>query len=203
MGGLTLGVFGGTFDPVHLGHLLVAEEAREQLGLERLLLLPARDPWLRGREATPAHHRLAMLRLAVADYPAFEVCTLEMERSGPSYTTDTLEELHHLHGPDVQVFFLIGWDALRELPRWHEPARVLSLCTLVALTRPAADEPWAELETALPGAGAHIQRLEVPLIEISGTTVRQRVAQGRSIRYWVPEPVRQYILANGLYRPSV
>ena len=186
---MRLGVLGGTFDPVHIGHLVLGEAAREQLSLDSVLFVPAGMQWRKsGREIAPADHRVAMVELAVADNPAFEVSTVEVERPGPSYTADTLEELAET--PDAQLFLILGKDAYGDLPNWVRPERIRELATLAVAARNG------EGVTVEPPA----VRLEMPEIGISATAIRERVAAGRSIRYMVPAAVEAYIRKHGLYR---
>lgn len=197
-----IGVFGGTFDPIHLGHLIVAETAREAARLDRVIFVPAGEPWHRG--GSPAggpEARLAMTRLATADNPHFEVSTVDLDRSGPTYTVDTLRILQD-ENPGSRLVFLLGADALAQIGIWHEPARIPELAEVVALSRP--DSPAigiASLEKVIPGAVEKIQHLEVPLIGISATEIRRRIREGLSIHYLVTPPVETYIHEQGLYRP--
>lgn len=189
-----VGLLGGTFDPPHLGHLVAAEEARVELGLDEVRLLVAGDPWMKEGES-PAEHRVAMTRIAVGDDADLVVDVREVERGTATYTADTLAELT-AEEPRTGWFFLAGVDALRELPRWHRAEEALALATFVALTRPGYTldrdhELLADLEV-----------LEMPLIGISSTELRARVAAGRAIRYLVPEGVHRYIVEHGLYRPG-
>lgn len=196
-----IALFGGTFDPIHLGHLIAAEEAYQQLGVDTVIFVPTGQPWLKQERAiTPAHHRLAMLQLATARYAEFEVSDLEVRRPGPTYTVDTLEEVHRLWGPELHCFFILGWDALRDLPRWKEPHRLLQLCTLAVLPRPDGAPAWTELEAALPGLSQRVHHLSMPMVGISSSDIRRRVAEGRSIRFLVPEAVEGYIREHRLYR---
>ena len=199
---MRFGVLGGTFDPIHLGHLLIAQEAQAQLELELVLFIPVGEPWMKeGRPISAAHHRLAMTRLAIADHPGFRVSAMEVARPGPSYTVETLTELNQGDGAGHDLYFLLGSDALQELPRWREPDRVRELCTLVLFGRPG--HPDAALPPLGGGLGREQERLcrlAGPGVEISGTEIRRRVAQGLSIRYQVPQPVEAYIAAHGLYR---
>ena len=199
---LKLGVLGGTFDPIHLGHLLIAEEARERLGLDQVLFIPTGQPYLRpGSPVASAAHRLAMTRLGVADNPAFDVSAVEVDRPGPTYTLDTLEALTQERGEGLQLFFVLGVDSARTLPRWHEPAQVLALCTPVVVLRPGAGE-WdpQELDAVSPGVSQRAVHLQGPQLGISGTELRRRIACGASVRYWVPRPVEEYIAQHKLYR---
>ena len=199
---LKLGVLGGTFDPIHLGHLLIAEEARERLGLDQVLFIPTGQPYLRpGSPVASASHRLAMTRLGVADNPAFDVSAVEVDRPGPTYTLDTLEALTLERGEGLQLFFVLGVDSARTMPRWHEPAQVLALCTPVVVVRPGAGE-WdpQELDALSPGVSRRAVHLQGPQLGISGTALRRRIACGASVRYWVPRPVEEYIAQHKLYR---
>ena len=197
-----LGVMGGTFDPIHLGHLLIAEEARERLGLDLVLFIPTGQPYLRpGSPAASAAHRLAMTRLGVADNPGFDVSAMEVERPGPTYTLDTLQALARERGEGLELFFVLGVDSARTLPRWHEPAQVLARCTPVVVVRPGAGA-WdpRELDALSPGVSRRAAHLTGPQLGISGTELRRRVACGESIRYWVPRPVEEYIAEHKLYQ---
>ena len=199
---MRLGILGGTFDPIHMGHLLIAQEALAQLELEQVLFIPAGEPWMKeGRPISPARHRLAMTRLASADHPGFRVSAMEVQRPGPSYTVETLRELRRRGGAGHDLYLLVGTDAHLELPRWWEPDRVPELCTVVVFSRPGqhdADLPPPDGESR-PGQGPPF-RLKGPQVEISGAEIRRRVAQGLPVRYQVPQPVEAYIAAHGLYR---
>ena len=198
---MDIGVLGGTFDPVHMGHLIAAEEARVKLRLSRVIFLPAGQPWLKPeREITPAEHRLAMLRLATASNPHFVISTLELDRPGPSYTVDSIPRITAECPPETNILFIVGLDKLAELPRWKEPQRLLELCWLVAATRPGYTSlNPKKLEAAIPGASRRIRLLDIPLIGISSSDIRERVARGLPIRYLVPPGVAEYIEEHGLY----
>ena len=200
---MKLGLLGGTFDPVHLGHLVLAETAREQLTLDRVLFVPAGRPWRKAaRRITLADHRLAMLRLAIEDNPAFLVETVEMETPGPSYTAETLEWLH-AREPGGSVWFIIGEDALADMPHWHRPERILALASLAVARRPQTGRPAGRGESApAPGglSDARLVWLDMPLLGISASAVRERVRRGVSVRYLVPDAVERYIREQGLYR---
>jgi nicotinate-nucleotide adenylyltransferase len=190
---MRVGVFGGTFDPVHLGHLILAEQCREQARLDRVLfVLAPRPPHKQDKAITPYHHRRTMLELAIAGYPAFQVSDLERDRTGPSYTIDTLRELKRQQ-PGDEFFLLVGSDSLRDLPTWREPAQIAELAALLVAERP---------EFPLPGdAGPfHLKLVAMPLIQISSTELRQRVSTGHSIRYLTPRAVECYIETHRLYR---
>ena len=203
-----LAMFGGTFDPIHVAHLAVAEAARDALGLVAVRFIPAGEPpHKRGRWITPAHHRLAMVRLAIADNPGFEVSTIELEREGPSYTVDTLEALRAERlaaGHDPRLALLISSEAFAELPTWHQPARIAELATIVVAPRDgyadATDAARAELERAIPGAPIRVVVLDGPRMRLSASELRARAAAGRSVRYLVPDAVAAYIGDHALYR---
>jgi nicotinate-nucleotide adenylyltransferase len=198
---MNIGVLGGTFDPVHLGHLIIAEEVAVQLKLEKVLFVPSGHPWLKEeRVITPAEHRVGMLRLALASNPRFEISLVDVERDGPSYTVDTLADLKRQLGKSALFFFILGWDSLRDLPLWREPACIIEQCRLVAVGRPGLAKPgMSKLEAALPGISQRVILLPKPLIGISSSEIRQRVSRGLSIKYLVPEAVEGYIRDKGLY----
>ncbi len=199
---MKIGVLGGTFDPVHLGHLIIAEEVREQLKLDKMLFVPSGRPWLKEeRFITPAEHRISMLRLALNSDPCFEISLVDVEREGPSYTVDTLTDLRCQFGDSASFFLVMGWDSLRDMHLWKEPARIIQMCQLVAVGRPGCTKPvLSRLEVALPGISQRVIMLPKPLIGISSTDIRRRVGQGLSIKYLVPEAVETYIKDNGLYQ---
>ena len=192
---MRLGILGGTFDPVHLGHLILAQYALEQLRLDRVVFLPAGSPWRKAtREVAPAEHRLAMTRLAIEDNPAFHLDVSEIERVGPTYTAETLETLRATLSGEAQLFFLLGADALADMPHWHEPERIVAAATLAVAPRagtPFDLPPWA--------VGRSVE-VAMPYVGISSTEIRDRVRAGLSIRYLVPATVAAYIAAQGLYR---
>ena len=200
---MNIGVLGGTFDPIHMGHLIIAEEVRARLDLTEVLFVPAGQPWLKLNNAnaiSPAEHRVAMVRLAVADEPAFKLSTMEIDRPGPSYTVDTMAELSSQIGADDKLFFILGWDNLNQLPRWHQPSRLVKLCRLVPLRRVGFASPDLDfLEAAIPGLAKSLVMLDTPQIEISASEIRARVARGLPIHKLVPEPVERYIIERKLY----
>lgn len=182
-----IGILGGTFDPIHIGHLILGETGREQLSLDRVLFMPAGLQWRKAaREIASAEHRLAMVRLAIAGNPAFEASTIEVDRAGPSYTADTLEELHSRE-PEAELFFIVGRDALEDIPNWVRPERIRELATLAVAARDG------------DAAGEGAVHLRMPVIGINATDIRQRVAAGQSICYRVPPAVEAYIRDNRLY----
>jgi len=200
---MNIGVLGGTFDPIHMGHLIIAEEVRARLGLAEVLLVPAGQPWLKLNNAnaiSSPEHRVEMVRLAIADEPAFKLSTMEIDRPGPSYTVDTIAELRNQIGADDKLFFILGWDNLNQLPRWHQAARLVRLCRLVPLRRVGVASPDLDsLEAAIPGLAKSLMMLDTPQIEISASEIRARVARGLSIHQLVPEAVERYIIEHGLY----
>ena len=194
-----IGILGGTFDPVHYGHLAIAEEARVTLTLDRVILIPAaRQPFKRHVLTAEAQHRLAMVQLACAGNAAFEPSALEIERAGVSYTATTLETLHQTLGGEL--YFILGADALADLPRWDNVNRILQLACIVAFGRPQAATSLETLYSALPDLAQKLIMLEGPRMELSSTMLRERVATGRPIRYMVPDTVAEYVSTHGLYR---
>ena len=198
---MKIGVFGGTFDPVHVGHLIGAERSREVLGLDQVLFIPAGQPYFKAdRRITEAPHRLAMVELAVESNPGFAASDMEISRPGPTYTVDTLEELSNQLGPETELFVILGVDSLRELERWHQPRRILDMSRLVALPRPDMADPDARMLDAIsPGSSSRVEVMDGPLIDVSASDIRYRVSQGLSIRYLVPEAVEAHIHEHGLY----
>lgn len=198
---MKIGVLGGTFDPVHRGHLTVAEEARASLSLDEILLVPAGQPQLKPAQSiTPAEHRLQMLRLAIADRPHFKVSTVEIERPGPSYTVDTIDELRRQYGSQDEIFFILGWDRLPQLAEWREPARLIKMCYLVAVPRPGFHRPDLDaLENSIPGITERVVLLDKPLINISASAIRELAWRGLSLRHLVPESVAEYIIKHKIY----
>jgi nicotinate-nucleotide adenylyltransferase len=196
---MRLGLFGGTFDPIHLGHLIVAEQCREACGLDRVWFVVAGAPPHKLGERTAVAHRLEMARIAVAGHPAFEVSEIETSRPGPHYSVETLEAVH-VARPGDDLFFLIGADSLADLPHWRQPERIARLATLVVVNRPgidpAATAAWPDLG---PDARPMLS-VTIPPIGIASHDLRRRLAEGRSIRYLVPRGVEAYVEAQGLYR---
>jgi len=199
---LKLGFFGGTFDPVHVGHLIVAEEARASLNLDEVLFVPTGEPWLKAREKVgESRHRMALVELAIADNPGFRASDMEIKRPGPTYTVDTLIELRDEIGPNVELYVILGIDAINDLGRWHLPEQIFGLCTMVAAPRPGSESLDSRaLDSVAEGMSGKVLMLDAPLIGISGRDIRRRVSKGKSIRYSVPDSVAAYIRAQGLYR---
>jgi nicotinate-nucleotide adenylyltransferase len=198
---MRLGVFGGTFDPIHLGHLILAEQCREACALERLWFVVAGTPPHKKGERTPVEHRLEMARIAIAGHPSFEVSEIEAKRPGPHYSVETLAEIRNAR-PDDDLFFIIGADSLIDLPIWREPAEIARLATIVVVNRPGIDVNPVD-PGALPDFGPGTNPLlsvTIPPIGIASSDLRKRLGEGRSIRYQVPRGVQAYLEAQGLYR---
>ena len=197
---MTTGIIGGTFDPIHTGHLIAAEQARTRLGLTEVLFVPAGQPWFKANNGiTAANHRVEMVRLAISSNPSFKLCTVEIRRTGPSYTIDTMAELCDRQGID-NPYFIIGGDSLKGFPLWKEPVKLLQMCRLVVVSRLGSLQiDLSSLESAVPGLVDNITLLEMPIIDISSSDIRSRITQGESIRYLVPAEVQQYITENRLY----
>ena len=196
------GILGGTFDPVHIGHMAVADVVKDELGLAEVVFMPAGKPWLKADVSVlSAGHRLNMVRLAIAGEPYFKASTMEIERVGPTYSVDTMAEMRREIEDDGELFFIIGWDNLVELPRWHQPERLIPLCRLVAVPRVGFPVPnLASIEASIPGISQRVIMLDKPQIDISASAIRERVRQGLPISHLVPEAVEKYIKENGLYR---
>jgi len=196
-----VGILGGTFDPVHIGHLIIAEGVRVELGLEKVLFVPAGQPWLKLQHAiTPAGYRVEMLRLAILPNLHFELSDVEVERSGPSYTIDTMVELKNRLGAQADLFFILGCDALAQFPEWKEPSKLIQLCKLVVVPRANLALPDLEgVERRIPGITDRVSYVATPIIDISSSQIRERVARGLSIRHLVPDKVEEYIAQHRLY----
>ena len=197
-----IGLMGGTFDPIHLAHLHIAEEAREAFALDRVLFIPAaQPPHKQGRRIASAAQRIKMVELAIACNPYFAIDLLEMERKGPSYSWLMVQEMQRRQGKDAELFFITGSDSINDLPDWNHPRDLVGACQFIGTTRP--EVPFHEeilLEFFGPELRNRIHELHVPMMEISSTLIRDRIAAGRSIRYLVPEAVADYIEKEGLYQ---
>lgn len=202
---MRIGVYGGSFDPLHYGHLILAEQSREQTRLDEVWFIPAaRPPHKLDAPPSSFDHRVAMLQLALTGNPGFRIDTLESKRSGPSYTADTLDELHRLH-PGNEWFYLLGSDSVPDLPKWHEPARIVARASLVVMERQGFTTPGSAEVAKLIGVPVtqlRMQKIDVPLIELASRDIRKRVAANRSIRFMVPEAVENYIRQHQLYGSS-
>lgn len=195
------GIFGGTFDPPHLGHLILASEACAQLGLTRLLwVLTPVPPHKLDQPITPLEDRLTMLELAIADNPNFELSHIEMDRPGPHFMVDTLQLLGDCY-PSVDLILLIGGDSLRDLPTWHRPVDLVTACHEIGvMRRPGDSVELSALESQLNGIQAKVRFVDAPLLEISSSGIRRRVHEHRPYRYYLSPPVYKYIQQNHLYR---
>jgi nicotinate-nucleotide adenylyltransferase len=197
-----LGILGGTFNPPHLGHLVCAQEAYQQLDLDRVLLVPARIPPHKEVEDDPGvEHRLELCRLALEGDERMEVSSLEAERPGTSYTVDTLEELK-TRAPDTELYLILGGDVAAGLPDWRQPDRVLSLATVAVAERPGTSRGAVTEALAGLGCGDRARFFAMPTIGVSSTMIRERVLAGQAIRYLVPDAVASYIEDRGLYQSS-
>ncbi len=189
---------GGTFDPIHHGHLMAAEEARWQFDLDEVLFVPTGQPWMKAERAvSPPEDRYLMVVIATSANPRFRVSRLEIERDGPTYSVDTLREIRSERG-DVDLFFVTGADAMLEILQWKDPEEALSMAHFIAATRPGYD--LSRFEEGTPTEDPRVSVMNIPALAISSTDVRERVAAGRPIRYLVPEGVLAYISKAGLYR---
>ncbi len=196
-----LGILGGTFDPIHHGHLVAAQEVQHQLALDQVLFVPAgMPPHKPPQPISPIHHRLRMVELAIAGKSHFALSRLDADRPGPCYTVDTLQLLRREWGPGPLFVFIIGADSLADLLTWHQPQRLIELCELAAVTRPGVEVDLPRLAEHLPGITARLHLVQMPLLEISSSDLRARVRAGRPISYLVPPAVEAYILEQGLYR---
>lgn len=202
---MKIGLMGGTFDPIHYGHLVTAEEARYQFDLEKVIFIPsARPPHKMERRRSPIEDRYKMVELAIVENANLSISTLETEREGLSYTIDTLREVHRVYGGEVELFFITGADAILEILTWKDPGEILAESQLIAATRPGY--PLERLKQALPEFNSHgefamgkVHAMEIPALSISSTDIRERVREGRPFRYLVPELVWAYISDKGLY----
>lgn len=195
-----IAVLGGTFDPPHFGHLVLAEQAREQTDADRVLWVPAGDPPLKeGQLISPIEDRLAMVRLTVHGNDTFQVSLDDIERPGPHFTVDLIERLQ-THNPGSDLLFVMGADSLQDLPRWRQPDRLIALTRLVVMRRPGTHYDLDRLEAQMPGIRDRLIFVDAPLMDLAGRDIRRYVSEGRSIRYLVPEAVREYIRSAALYQ---
>ena len=198
---MKIGIMGGTFDPIHLGHLATAEAVREIFSLDEILFIPAaRPPHKLRKNVTAEHHRLQMTILATQSNKFFRVSDMELKRKGLSYTLDTMDELHKTFGNSTELFFIIGADSLADLFKWHAAKELVAKCHFIATTRQGVDVNFSAVEKFFGEvAKEHIHRVTTPGLEISSTDLREKVRLGRSIKYLVPEAVEEYILREKLY----
>jgi nicotinate-nucleotide adenylyltransferase len=196
-----IGIYGGTFDPIHIGHLAIAEDARHALGLDYVIFIPAaRQPLKDDRQGASPAQRLAMVQLACGENPHFVVSDVDLRRPPPSYTLDTLVTLRAESDPAADLVFILGADAARDLPRWHRAAEIIRLVRLAIVGRPGYHLNLATLEADLPGIGARSTIIDGPRLEVSSSDLRARLTAGRPARYQIPDPVLAYIAEHGLYR---
>jgi nicotinate-nucleotide adenylyltransferase len=193
-----IGLMGGTFDPIHHGHLVAAEEARWQFDLDIVLFIPTGQPWQKPVGVSPAEDRYRMTVIATASNPAFEVSRVEIDHPGPTYTVDTLRRLRAELGEDARLFFITGADAVLHILTWKDREEVLALAEFIAATRPGYD--LERLTERLPLARERLHPMEIPMLAISSTEIRARVARGAPIQYLVPDGVAEYVAERGLYR---
>lgn len=198
-----LGLMGGTFDPIHIGHLACAEQARDAFGLDAVIFIPTGNPvFKKDRHVTPAKDRLAMCRLATLTNPRFDVSSIEIDRGGDTYTVDTLRQLRAFYPDNVDLYFITGADAVLSILKWRDSAAIASLAHLIAVTRPGCDITDAFKAELAAKTRFDIGYLQMTALSISSSMLRGFVAQGRSIRYLVPFSVFDYIQRHGLYRPG-
>lgn len=191
---------GGTFNPIHLGHLMIAEEARQQFHLDKVLFIPSYSTPNKSVNGATAQQRLTMVRLATADNPHFIVSDMEMRRKGNSYTVDTLRSLNQMYGQSHILYFISGTDTIQDLPNWYHPEEILQICQFIGATRPDGTESIGPVITHFGELGRHILKLTVPTMEISSTDLRRRIHSGLSVRYMMPSTVVEYIKKNGVYQ---
>jgi nicotinate-nucleotide adenylyltransferase len=200
---MRLGIFGGTFDPPHLGHLILAAESADQLALDKVLwVITADPPHKQAEEITPLSIRLEMLTAALDDDPRFEISRVDIERPGPQYAVDTVQILKELN-PGSQLFYLLGGDSLHDLPKWYAPQRLLASVDAVGVMRRPGDLiDLGGLERSLPGLSKRVRFVEAPLLEIASRDIRERIVAHRHHRYFLPETVYTLIEQYGLYRTA-
>jgi nicotinate-nucleotide adenylyltransferase len=198
---MRIGILGGTFDPPHNGHLAIASTALEKLKLGKILFIPShRSPLKQRPDISPAEDRWKMLQAAINGEPHLSISDIELYRPGPSYTIDTLKALKARFQKGDEMFFLMGWDSLNDLPRWKQAPELVKLCTIVAITRPNTPEPdMKKLEKAIPGLTGHYILLDMTPVYISSSGVRDKVEKGISIKGLVPDAVEKYIYSHKLY----
>lgn len=198
---MKIGILGGTFDPPHNGHIAIAEEVRTKLGLDEIYFVPSsRTPLKEDAPILSSEHRVEMVRLAVAEHPFFKLSTVEIDREGISYTIDTINELRDSLGTENELFFILGWDNLEQLPYWKEPLEIIKLCRVVAVRRPGYSYPDMDsLERVIPGISGKVIFLDEPEMDISATEIRKRISNGVDIKHLVPATVAGYIEENKLY----
>ena len=204
MGKKRVGIFGGTFDPIHMGHLIVAETIMDEFHLDKVVFIPAAvPPHKLDRQISPAKHRYMMTMLATCSNPRFQVSDMEMHRQGPSYSRDTLAQLLEEHGSDTEFYFIVGADSVENLHTWNRIDELLTMCHFIGASRPGCMPDMEKIAQRFGPLAEKIHCLETPELEISSTEIRHRVGQKRTIRYIVPETVEQYIYKEKLYLDMV
>lgn len=204
MGKKRVGIFGGTFDPIHMGHLIVAETIMDEFHLDKVVFIPAAvPPHKLDRQISPAKHRYMMTMLATCSNPRFQVSDMEMHRQGPSYSRDTLAQLLKEHGSDTEFYFIVGADSVENLHTWNRIDELLTMCHFIGASRPGCMPDMEKIAQRFGPLAEKIHCLETPELEISSTEIRHRVGQKRTIRYIVPETVEQYIYKEKLYLDMV
>ena len=204
MGKKRVGIFGGTFDPIHMGHLIVAETIMDEFHLDKVVFIPAAvPPHKLDRQISPAKHRYMMAMLATCSNPRFQVSDMEMHRQGPSYSRDTLAQLIEEHGRDTEFYFIVGADSVENLHTWNRIDELLTMCHFIGASRPGCMPDMEKIAQRFGSLAEKIHCLETPELEISSTEIRHRVGQKRTIRYIVPETVEQYIYKEKLYLDMV
>ncbi|MBV8085266.1 MAG: nicotinate-nucleotide adenylyltransferase [Chloroflexi bacterium] len=198
---MKIGVLGGTFDPIHYGHLVAGENAGRAMGLDKVLFVPSVHPPHKAEyPVTDAELRVQMIELAIADNSYFELSRNEFKRPGPSYTVEMIESLQEELGASAELHFILGEDALADLPEWHQPQRLLELCQLIAVNRPGYHSFSVKLlEPQLPGVERRVHQIRIPELAVWSTELRARISSGLSVRYLVPDAVHDFIYAHGLY----
>ena len=196
---MNIGIFGGTFDPPHVGHLVIADQALTQLKLDEVWFMPAgQPPHKANNHVSAAVHRVEMTRLAIQDHAGFKLSTFDVDRPGPHYSAIAIELLEQTH-PQHDWYFIMGEDSLEDLPRWYEPRRLIAQATLAVAGRPGASTDLHDLEQAIPGLSAKVRWVDAPLVDLSSTQLRQMANAGASLRYLVPDAVLEYIHQHRLY----
>lgn len=195
---MRIGIIGGTFNPIHYGHLFAAEEVYHRFGLGRVIFVPSYQPPHKACQVAPARDRFLMTELAISSNPHFKISDIEIDRAGKSYTIDTVKSFKETYGRKAQIYFITGADAILDIGTWKDFRQLLKLCQFVALTRPGYN--LEKLEKSLLG---EIILVELPALAISGTDIRRRLKEGKPIKYLVPECVEDYIYKHGLYRETI
>lgn len=195
-----IGILGGTFNPIHVGHLMIAEEARQSFDLEKVIFIPDSIPPHKSVDSATPMQRLEMTKIAIEENPYFCASDMELQRTGPSYTFDTIKDLKKKYGPNHKLFFIAGTDTIQDLPNWLNPEALLDLCEFIGCARPDGTEAIDNIIAHFGPLGSRIHKLEVPTMELSSTELRYRIRHGISVRYFIPPKVLQYIQDNEVYQ---